>query len=121
MEGIDQSQLKFLEGKKETSEKQDLDIAGLANSTNAIIKKHEDKLKELPPQFQDQLRNGIVRYFQTSADRYDQDSEKGLDVTEFERYKRDMLTKVAEIVATYSSSEGAIHEQEKSKEAASAS
>lgn len=106
-----------LKDKKEISEGKELSIDQLVADSNALIDTYEDQLDDLPDNFKGQLHDSIRDYFLTSADRYDQDSEVGLDVQEFANYSKDMLAKLEQIMDQYAPSEEEKEARQKQQEA----
>jgi hypothetical protein len=115
---IQKQEIQSLKEKKESSVKVDLDVSGLAEDANSIIEQYADRLKDLPDSFQNMLHDNIVQYFLTSADRYDKDSEQGLDQAEFQGYKANMLKKLTHIIEQYAPSKEVLQAKEQQEEEA---
>lgn len=90
-------ELKELKVKKEKGTKA-LDIKGLVSDANEWFEAYHSRLKHLPVQFAKDMKRYIVNYFLRSADRFDKDSEKGLDKVEFRKYKQAMMVKMTVIL-----------------------
>ncbi len=120
VKSIKVDQLKSIENKGEKQKK--LPVAELANQSNQILNKSADQISKLPPKFQFVMHNNIVKYFNTSADRFDTNQEKGLSTVseakgeknEFAKYKTAMKRKLEEIIKKYAPSK---EDLEKQKEA----
>ncbi|HAU40139.1 MAG: hypothetical protein UV80_C0003G0001 [Candidatus Peregrinibacteria bacterium GW2011_GWF2_43_17] len=106
-----------LQRKKELAEKGALPIDELVHDSNRLVDTYEDQLADLPDDFKSVLHDNIVDYFMTSADRYDNDSEVGLDAIEFSKYSDDMLAKLRGILDQYAPSKEQLEVREKQKEA----
>jgi len=110
--------LSGLKDKKEASETAELSVDQLVADSNKILGSYADQVSQLPPEFSKSLHDNIVQYFLTSADRYDKDSEQGLDAMEFGKYSQDMLAKLVEILDTYAPSKEQLEAREKQRQAA---
>lgn len=78
-----------------------VNIEEFERQVHGLVESSKDRLKDLPKSFQDSLHDNLVQYLRTSVERYDTDAEAGLGNDEFERYKSDMLQKIEEIIARY--------------------
>ena len=107
-----------LKEKAETGENLDQSVDELAADSNSIMNSYEARLDELPDEFKDSLHNNIVQYFMTSADRYDQDAEQGMDKMEFGKYAGAMLGKLRQILEQHAPSKEALAAREQQQEAA---
>lgn len=113
--------LASLHDKKEVAQAEKLGVDQLASDSNDLIEDASDRLSELPSEFQDALHDNIVQYFLTSADRYDTDSEIGLDAAEFASYGADMLVRLNQIIDKYAPTEEQLNAREEQRKAAEAS
>lgn len=110
--------LSSLHDKKEVAQAEKLDVDQLVDDSNDLIESASDRIEELPNEFQDALHDNIVQYFLTSADRYDADSEIGLDATEFVLYSADMLVRLNQIIDKYAPTEEQLEAREEQRKAA---
>jgi len=110
--------LSSLHDKKEVAQAEKLDVDQLVDDSNDLIEVASDRIDELPAKFQDALHDNIVQYFLTSADRYDTDSEIGLDAAEFASYGADMLVRLNQIIDKYAPTEEQLNAREEQRKAA---
>ncbi len=102
---ISEQKLESLKSRKEEKETNELGVDEFVRDINHLLDASGDRLKDLPPTFQDAFHDNVVQYLLTSAQQYDTNTEQGLSKDEFEKYKDDMLRKVDEIIARYTLSE----------------
>ena len=111
-------ELQGLHEQKEESEAQELPVEQLVEQSNAILDAHADQFAELGEEFTGELHDNVVQYFLTSAERFNTDTEVGLDLVEFQAYATDMLAKLEGILEQYAPTEEQLEAKEKQKEAA---
>jgi len=106
-----------LEAKTETSEKASLkgEIKDFVNDVNKEFIDFNSRLNDLPDKFVKDARNSLVNYFLQSADRFDKDSEKGLDMVEFSNYRKSMLRRTRLLLSQYAPNKYLIEAREKQK------
>jgi hypothetical protein len=102
MKSIDLSQdIQSLNEKEEKEGLLDSSVESLAMESNTILKASQERIAKLPDNFKISLKDNIVQYFLTSADRYDKDTESGLDKIEFQEYAQAMLANLTQIIEQY--------------------
>lgn len=115
---ISQKELAEISARKEKDEDGELKVKELADRANETIAGYRDRMKDLPPAFGASLHDSIVSYFLTSVSRYDKNKITGLNQNEFAEYRRDMLSKLRQIMDQHAPSKEQIAAREQAHRAA---
>ena len=82
----------------------ELDTKSVVDKSNNLIQSHSDEFEDLPPEFNQKFHDEVVRYFISSPSRYDKDTARGLNESEFGNYRNGMLKTLGDMVAKYAPS-----------------
>lgn len=113
MSPIEGGELNSLKGKKEEAETKELPVEALVARTNRTFQSSNHRTMFLSDDLKTALKDNVVKYFLTSADRYDKDKEKGLDQGEFSRYRSGMNSKLGDIIDKYAPTDEMIAERKR--------